>query len=679
LSAGTGVAEEFPAITTEEPPTEEKWQAGTPAPTPAPRRRRLLVPMLVLALVAAAGVAAVVVLTAEKAATGTMRATYVVRRADLPIVIAETGSLDALKSEVIKSRVDGSTTILSLIEEGTIITEEDVKNGKVLVELDSSRVREKLTQQQITYASAEAAYKQAKEAYDIQKSTNESNIREADLNVKFSKMDLEAYVGEELADAALAGKIDLLKLAEQLYQEAREHRQRLEGQVAAALKGVERALKGQEATKQPDQASSEPQAAKALGVSEPGTQTHRLGGSALQQKRKLEADISLAYEEFKRAADKVISYANLTRLGVKSAQQLEAEQLALMRQRVTLEQALTARELFLRYEFPKQAEQLLSLYRERGRELERIKARARAALAQAEATLKSAESKYIVQKAELEDLQEQLRNCLIRAKKPGLVVYATTGRHWRYRGEPVREGGTVYERQDILKLPDLSTIAVRLRIHESVVDKVKVGLPARVKVDAFPKRQFTGKVIKVAMMPASDSSWLNPDLKEYETIVDIIGDKTGLKPGMSAQVEIDVKTLKNVLQVPIQAITARKGKTIVYVVGPDGAEEPREVEVGESNDTMVEIRSGLREGERILLEAPQIVLAKEEEEKPEEGEEEEAIAPPPRPPAAGQKGPARRPGQPQGGVRPGKAGGGARPGQPQGTGQRRPPARPPAS
>jgi len=659
------VAEEPPPIAQAAPQAEEQWLAQPPAPQAGAPRRRLLLPVVVLLVVAAAVAAAIAALKVGGQGGKPPRATYVVRRGDLPIVIAETGSLDALKSEVIKSRVDGSTTILSLVEEGTIITEEDVKKGRILVELDSSRVRDKLTQQQINYASAEAAYKQAKEAYDIQKSSNESNVREAELNVKFSRMDLEAYVGQELADAALAGKVDLLKLAEQLYAEARDHRQGLEAEVAAALKQVERALKGQGTSGglRTSPSGSKPPM-KIFGVSEPGTMTHRLGGSALQQKRKLEADISLAYEEFKRAADKVISYANLTRLGVKSAQQLEAEQLALMRQRVALEQALTARELFLRYQFPKQAEQLLSLYRERCRELERIKARGRAALAQAEATLRSAESKYIVQKAELEDLQEQLKNCIIRATKPGLVVYATTGRHWRYRGEPVREGSTVYERQKILRLPDLSTMAVRLRIHESVVDKVKVGLPARITVDAFPKRKFKGKVVKVAVMPASDTSWLNPDLKEYETVVDIEGDKTGLKPGMSAEVEIDVKTLKNVLQVPVQAVATLKGKTVVYVIGPDGGEEPREVEVGESNETMVEIRSGLREGERILLEAPQIVLAKEVQPAEKPGDETEDLAPPaPQPPPARQRGARGRPGLPKGGKRrqpPGRPAAGAR-------------------
>ena len=241
------MAEEPPPIAQAAPQDEQKWLARPAAPEPPPRRRGRLLPLLVLLLVAGgAAAAAFALLSLGKHARKPTRATYVVRRGDLPIVIAETGSLDALKSEVIKSRVDGSTTILSLVEEGTIITEEDVKNGRILVELDSSRVREKLTQQQITYASAEAAYKQAKEAYDIQKSSNESDVREAELNVKFSRMDLEAYVGRELADAALAGEVDLLKLAEQLCAEAREHRQSLEAQVADALRQVERALKGED-------------------------------------------------------------------------------------------------------------------------------------------------------------------------------------------------------------------------------------------------------------------------------------------------------------------------------------------------------------------------------------------------------------------------------------------------
>jgi len=161
-----------------------------------------------------------------------------VRRGDLPITITEGGSLKALKSEVIKCEVEGVTTIISLVPEGIRITDEDVKKGKVLVELDSANLRERLTQQEITFANAEATYTAAKEAFEIQKSEGESNIKNGELNVKFGRMDLEHYVGQTLCTGALAGKVDLLKLADQLFEEARGERHRVEGEVAKALKAV---------------------------------------------------------------------------------------------------------------------------------------------------------------------------------------------------------------------------------------------------------------------------------------------------------------------------------------------------------------------------------------------------------------------------------------------------------
>jgi len=172
-------------------------------------------------------------------------------------------------------------------------------------------------------------------------------------------------------------------------------------------------------------------------------------------------------------------------------------------------------------------------------------------------------------------------------------------------------------------------------VHESVVDKVRVDQMARIRVDAFATRSFTGKVLKVAILPNTSSSWLNPDLKEYDAEISIEGDTSGLKPGMSAEVEIDVKIVRKVLQVPVQTIGAHRGKTIVYVVGPKGGEEMREVVIGDANDKLVEIRSGLSEGERVLMEAPQIVSVQDEEaEKGDKKEEEEFNGGPPPDPSA---------------------------------------------
>jgi len=61
--------------------------------------------------------------------------TYTVRRDDLPITVTENGGIKAINSKEIKSEVEGRTTIISIVDEGTIITAEDVNNGKVLVKL----------------------------------------------------------------------------------------------------------------------------------------------------------------------------------------------------------------------------------------------------------------------------------------------------------------------------------------------------------------------------------------------------------------------------------------------------------------------------------------------------------------------------------------------------------------
>ncbi|NQT85703.1 hypothetical protein HQ560_03005 [bacterium] len=570
------------------------------------KKRGLFGPLFLLALLGGAGYGGYRWWKSRQIVTRDERATYTIARGDLPIIIIENGSLGALKSEIIKSKVEGSVTVISLVDEGTIITEADVKNGKILVELDASGFGERLEQQEITHASAKATFESAKDALSIQKSDSESKIKDGILNVKFSLMDLQQYVGGTLAKASLAREADLLKIADLLFRQAGEQRIFVEAELTKAMAEVEQALK--ESAKD----NVDPNAKRTKRETDPPrlpTMDDRLGGTALQKKRTLDSDIALTMEEFKRAADKLIWTARLEKKGFVSSNDLEADQLALKRQQIAMDQALTDRELFLRYEFPKEAEKLLSLYEERGKELERIKARARSAISQAEVALNSAEAKFIVQDRRLKNLREQRDYCTIKATTPGLVIYGTVGGSWRSRGSPLEVGATVHERQQLIRMPDISSLAIGIDVHEALVDKVELGMPARVKIGPFPDMKLTGKVHKIAVL--AKSQWYNPDLKEYETTISIDGVHGSLKPGMSAEVEILVATLKDVIQVPVQAVTARSGKTVVYVLDDKGNEEARNVVTGEANENFVEIKEGLEEGETILLEAPQILEAEE--------------------------------------------------------------------
>ena len=103
---------------------------------------------------------------------------------------------------------------------------------------------------------------------------------------------------------------------------------------------------------------------------------------------------------------------------------------------------------------------------------------------------------------------------------------------------------------------------------------------------------------------AAQGDWMSADVKMYVTMVALDESLEGLKPGMSAEVTILVdKTVDDVLIIPVQTImgtTAMGKKRYCWVKTPSGYEE-REIEVGASNEKEAEIRSGLHEGDQIVL------------------------------------------------------------------------------
>ncbi|MCK4914493.1 MAG: HlyD family efflux transporter periplasmic adaptor subunit, partial [Planctomycetes bacterium] len=158
--------------------------------------------------------------------------------------------------------------------------------------------------------------------------------------------------------------------------------------------------------------------------------------------------------------------------------------------------------------------------------------------------------------------------------------------------------------QNIISIPDMSEMKVEIKIHETWIDKIKVGQKAKIKIAAFLDKNFTGSVLKKKPL-ADPEDWLNSDLRVYSTDVSIDGTHDFLKTGMTAKVEIVIEQLEDVIVVPVQAIVNRDGKKVCYV-NDGGSREEREVETGSFNDDSVEIKSGLAVGEKVLLSPPRI-------------------------------------------------------------------------
>jgi len=583
--------------------------------------------------------------------------TFAARRGPLDISVLEGGSIQALESQEIKCEVRvgyQGTKILKIVEEGYQVTDEDVKTNKMLVELDPSELEKQILQQEIAYQSAAASFTEAQQGYEIQVNQNASDIMAAEQKARFARMDFEKFLGAEAAQqviqevAARTPPEPTNSSAALLMPEAKPSAQ---PPAQATAPGATNAPTAPAAPAAATVVAASPQASSAptlVTIVEGGpplasvtapppavtppapepappppkvevdflkyAKVEVLGdGDAKQKLRKFEDDLQLAKKELGQAQSQYEGTKRLFDKGFVTKVDLQREEIAFENNRLKVQTAETARDLFLKYEFVKLAEESLSKYTEAARELNRARKAAVSKLAQAEARLKSAQGQYNVQLRQRKELQEQLAKCLIRATKPGLVVYGSARDEYYWGGEErIREGATVRERQTMITIPDLTKMSARVKIPESYIKKVKKGQKAKITVETAPDQKLTGEVTKVGVLPDSENRWMNPDMKVYLTTITVDGLHDWLKPGMSAKIEIMVDRLDDVVYVPIQAITPIEGKRVCYVL--NGKPEPREVEVGQFNDEFIEIKKGMKEGEKVLLRPPEGAQPQQEKE-----------------------------------------------------------------
>lgn len=576
---------------------------------------------------------------------------FAARRGPLEITVLEGGSLQALESQEIKCEVRvgyQGTKILKIVEEGYLVTDDDVKTNKVLVELDSSDLQKQLIQQEIQYQSALASLIDAQQSYEIQVSQNESDIKDAELKARFARMDFDKFLGDSVT-AQIIAQVGLDKLlaaasTNDVEQTTRADEaapdQPVTGSMAAPEPGPNHSPTNQPAaiqtaeirlvngavaskatpimtnTAQPLRVAQAPSAnhdpnemdsTNSMMVDfSPYASLDKLGdGEAKQKVRQFEDDLQVAEKELGQAKSTLEGTRRLFEKGFVTKTDLERDDIAYENSRLKVQTAGSARDLFLKYDFLKSAEDTLSKFAQSVRELDKARRVAISKMAQARAKLKSAQAQHQVQLRQRDDFKEQLDKCTIHATKTGLVVYGSAGDDMFYYGgqEQIREGATVRERQAIITIPDMTRMSVKVKIHESYIKKIKKGQKVRITVDAFPDKALTGEVSKVGVLPDSQNRWLNPDLKVYLTTITVDGTQDWAKPGMSAKVEILVDTISNCVYVPVQAVSPDGDRQVCFL--PHGAKpERREVQIGGFNDEFIEIKSGLKEGELVLLKAP---------------------------------------------------------------------------
>ena len=348
-------------------------------------------------------------------------------------------------------------------------------------------------------------------------------------------------------------------------------------------------------------------------------------GEYPQQKQEAEKDVTIAQEEKTRAEHQVEGSKKLYANGYITQSELDADKLALKKRQLELRVANRKHEVLTSYTHQRQLAQLNSDLEQATAELERVKRRANADVVQAEADLRAKKAENKRQTEKLEKVVESIANCRIVAPADGMVVYATSvGQGHRRRTEPLAEGQQVRERQDLIYLPTSSDMVADIKVHESALHKIRVGLPARITSDALPGKVYRGKLSKISVMPDSQD-WFRSDVKVYTAEVKIAGEHEELRSGMTCRAEIVVETHDDVLYVPVQTVLRVSGRPTVYVMNGDDP-EARTVSIGLDNNRMMHILDGLAVGDRVMLAPPLSPSEQNELAESEESDDTSAAA-----------------------------------------------------
>lgn len=228
-------------------------------------------------------------------------------------------------------------------------------------------------------------------------------------------------------------------------------------------------------------------------------------------------------------------------------------------------------------------------------------------LAIARADILSLKSRMVQSQIEVDKKKLELSYTRVTAPMDGIVIAVVT-----------RSGQTVNAEQSaptIVKIAQLDTMTVHTQISEADITRVYPGQKAWFTIFSEPDRHYDATLRVVE--PAPDSV-----LKEdngnsggttgnasvyYSALLDVPNPENRLRIAMTAQVSLLISEAKNVLLIPAAAVTTTPdNRQEVMVINASGIPEPRKVTTGITNNIDIQILSGLREGEEVVI--PQIIM-----------------------------------------------------------------------
>jgi len=155
-------------------------------------------------------------------------------------------------------------------------------------------------------------------------------------------------------------------------------------------------------------------------------------------------------------------------------------------------------------------------------------------------------------------------------------------------------GEVVSAEAELFTVADLSQVWVQAEVYEKDLGRVQVGQAARITVDTYPDQPFTGKVTYI-------SDLLDPQTRTAKVRCEVPNRAVRLKLDMFATVQLPTTFSRRALAVPADAVQQVEGKDVVFVRRAPTQFEARQIKTGKLINSLLEITSGLREGEPVAI------------------------------------------------------------------------------
>lgn len=179
--------------------------------------------------------------------------------------------------------------------------------------------------------------------------------------------------------------------------------------------------------------------------------------------------------------------------------------------------------------------------------------------------------------------QQRVTEAVLAASQAGVVTLLD-----------LAEGEFVQAGRPVVTIADLEHLRISLSIDETDIPRVRLGQPVVLDLDAFPGELVNGIVTEIAPAATTVQGVVN-----YQVLIELTPGSLAIKPGMTANANVQVARKENVLLVPTRAIRAQGSKRVVTVL-ENGLPKDAFVTLGLSNDQQTEILEGLAPGTQVL-------------------------------------------------------------------------------